>query len=143
MEETKRRRWKRHHVSEPCLSIDVISRPKFTEGYDGRCSGYTIEKQNVKTGEWERVTSFVPDTATEAVVPKLKEGESYKFRVMAENSQGLSKPLETEKATKAKNPYGNIKNIFVTSRRTRSRLSGCLLMWVSFQNDLHPRANRK
>ena len=69
-------------------------------------SGYTIEKQNTKTGDWEKVTSFVPSDATEAVVPKLKEGESYKFRVLAENSQGLSEPLETERATKAKNPYG-------------------------------------
>ena len=65
-----------------------------------------MEKLNPKTGNWERVSDFVPKDAKECVVPKLKEGEEYKFRVMAENANGVSEPLETLKATKAKNPYG-------------------------------------
>ena len=65
-----------------------------------------MEKFNPKVGQWEKVTAFAPKDATEIVVPKLKEGEEYKFRVQAENVNGLSEPLETDKATKAKNPFG-------------------------------------
>ena len=61
---------------------------------------------NVKDGLWENVSSFVPKDATEFVVPKLREGEQYKFRVKAENKNGVSEPLETQTQTKAKNPFG-------------------------------------
>ena len=54
------------------------------------------------------MSSFVPKDATEFVVPKLKEGLEYKFRVMAENAQGLSEPLETEQGVVAKNPFGRV-----------------------------------
>ena len=67
-----------------------------------------MEKLNPKTGNWESVSSFVPKDATEFVVPKLKEGLEYKFRVMAENAQGLSEPLETERGVVAKNPFGRV-----------------------------------
>ena len=50
----------------------------------------------------------MPKDATEFVVPKLKEGLEYKFRVMAENAQGLSEPLETERGVVAKNPFGRV-----------------------------------
>ena len=43
---------------------------------------------------------------TEFKVPKLKEGEDYKFRVRAENDQGVSEPLESEKSVRIKNPFG-------------------------------------
>ena len=65
-----------------------------------------MEKLNPKNGYWEKVSGLVPADKEEFVVPKLKEGEEYKFRVMAENPQGLSEPIETERATIAKNPYG-------------------------------------
>ncbi|KAK2158172.1 hypothetical protein LSH36_175g03003 [Paralvinella palmiformis] len=68
-------------------------------------SGYTIEKLNTKKGVWEKVPGTIPRDADEAVVPKLKEGEDYKFRVMAENENGTSEPLETERPVKAKNPF--------------------------------------
>jgi hypothetical protein len=68
--------------------------------------GYNIEKFNPKNGYWEKVSSLVPKDATEFVVPKLEEGEEYKFRVMAENNNGLSEPLESEKPVKVKNPFG-------------------------------------
>lgn len=42
----------------------------------------------------------------EAEVPGLIEGKDYMFRVRAVNSEGESEPLETDTATKAKNPYG-------------------------------------
>ena len=49
-----------------------------------------MEKMNPKDGVWEKVSGFVPKNATEFVVPKLKEGEDYKFRVKAENMQVCS-----------------------------------------------------
>ena len=69
-------------------------------------SGYQIEKMNTKTGKWEPLTHSVGPDVTEFRVPKLKEGEDYKFRVRAENDQGLGDPLDSDKATKAKNPFG-------------------------------------
>ena len=39
-------------------------------------------------------------------VTDLIPGQDYKFRVAAVNDEGESEPLETEKAVKAKNPYG-------------------------------------
>lgn len=41
----------------------------------------------------------------EAEVPGLVEGKDYMFRVRAVNSEGESEPLETDAATKAKNPW--------------------------------------
>ena len=61
-------------------------------------------------GTWEKVTSLAPKDKTEFDVTKLKKGDDYKFRVRAENSQGLSDPLETEKATKAKDPFSKNSN---------------------------------
>ena len=60
---------------------------------------------NPKDGVWEKVSSSIPPEAKECKVPKLKEGEDYKFRIRAENDLGASEPLETEKAHKAKNPF--------------------------------------
>jgi len=71
-------------------------------------SGYQIEKMNTKTGKWEPLTHSVGPDVTEFRVPKLKEGEDYKFRVRAENDQGLGEPLDSDKATKAKNPFGTL-----------------------------------
>lgn len=44
-------------------------------------------------------------TGTSITIPKLKEGHEYDFRVIAENLNGLSEPLETEKPIIAKNPF--------------------------------------
>ena len=63
-----------------------------------------IEKRDKKTGKWERAHDNV--SGTSCTIPKLAEGHDYDFRVMAENSNGLSEPLETLVSTLAKNPYG-------------------------------------
>ena len=70
------------------------------------CSGYVVEKMNTKTGKWEPLTHSVGPDVNEFRVPKLKEGEDYKFRVRAENDQGQSEPLDSDKATRVKNPFG-------------------------------------
>ena len=41
-------------------------------------------------------------------VPGLVEGKQYQFRVKAINEEGPSDPLDTDHATLAKNPYGEI-----------------------------------
>ena len=66
------------------------------------CSGYRVEKFNPKKGTWDKVKDV---KGTKCLVEGLKEGEDYKFRVMAENDEGLSEPLETDKMMKAKNPW--------------------------------------
>jgi len=63
---------------------------------------------NTKTGKWEPLTHSVGPDVNEFRVPKLKEGEDYKFRVRAENDQGQSEPLDSDKATKVKNPFGTL-----------------------------------
>ncbi len=66
-------------------------------------TGYVVEKRDKKTDKWERVQDFSPGTT--CVIPKLKEGHAYDFRVIAENQNGASEPLESEHATTAKNPF--------------------------------------
>lgn len=39
-------------------------------------------------------------------VRNLEPGSKYDFRVMAENQQGISEPLETSEAILAKLPFG-------------------------------------
>jgi len=73
------------------------------------CSGYVVEKMNTKTGEWEPLTHSVAPEVNEFRVSELKEGEDYKFRVRAESDQGLSDPLDSDRATRVKNPFGTLK----------------------------------
>lgn len=62
---------------------------------------YIIEKR--EAGEdWTQVGTT---PSTQFKVPKLKEGQSYEFRVMAENAIGISEPIEVEAPVVAKNPY--------------------------------------
>ncbi|XP_071120619.1 twitchin-like isoform X18 [Mytilus edulis] len=64
--------------------------------------GYKIEKMDTKKGQWEPVREGVK--GTKVTVPKLKEGQEYKFRVAAMSQNGNSEPLET-KPIIAKKPY--------------------------------------
>ncbi|CAF0817484.1 unnamed protein product, partial [Didymodactylos carnosus] len=66
-------------------------------------TNYVVEKRDKKSGDWIRVNDAV--IGTQVTIPKLKEGHEYEFRVMAENSNGLSEPLVTEKAVHVKNPF--------------------------------------
>ncbi|XP_013785867.1 twitchin-like, partial [Limulus polyphemus] len=63
---------------------------------------YAIEKMDTETGRWVPVmTTKEPEAEITGLVP----GKEYKFRVKAVNPEGESEPLETEKATLAKNPF--------------------------------------
>lgn len=70
-------------------------------------SGYVIEKRDLTHGGgWVPAVNYINPRNTHAVVPRLLEGTKYEFRVFAENLQGRSDPLETEKPIVAKNQYG-------------------------------------
>jgi hypothetical protein len=51
-------------------------------------------------------------------ISKLKEGHEYEFRVMAENINGLSEPLVTEKSTLVKNPFSKFFNVHYYSQKS-------------------------
>jgi predicted phage tail protein len=65
---------------------------------------YVVERMDVETGRWVPVTTT---KGTEAEVPGLTEGHQYQFRVRAVNAEGQGEPLETDKPTLAKNPFGS------------------------------------
>ncbi|KAM3173269.1 hypothetical protein ACTXT7_012839 [Hymenolepis weldensis] len=67
-------------------------------------TNYILEKRPKGAGEWQKVSAFIK-TPT-ATVRGLEEGKEYEFRVIAENAMGLSEPLTTDKAIKAKHPFG-------------------------------------
>ncbi len=71
---------------------------------------YVVEKRDKKSGDWVRCSDAV--NGTEVTISKLKEGHEYEFRVMAENINGLSEPLITEKAVPVKNPFSKFFVLF-------------------------------
>ena len=64
---------------------------------------YVVEKRDKQSGDWVRCAEGV--NGTEVTIGKLKEGHEYEFRVMAENANGLSEPLVTDKGVLVKNPF--------------------------------------
>ena len=74
-------------------------------------TGYVVEKLDTSTGRWVPVGKT---NDTEMDVKGLQEGQEYKFRVRAVNDEGESEPLETERATLAKNPFGKLEDSVCT-----------------------------
>ncbi|KAL3982100.1 Fibronectin type III domain family protein [Acanthocheilonema viteae] len=66
---------------------------------------YVVEKRDLQSNIWTPVSAFVPGTT--AVVSKLTEGHQYEFRVMAENANGRSDPLNSDSPVFAKDPFGS------------------------------------
>lgn len=64
-------------------------------------TNYVVEKRT-PNGEWEIVGHPVGTTLR---VRNLENGQPYEFRVRAENQYGIGKPLETDDAIIAKNPF--------------------------------------
>lgn len=102
----------------------------------GACSGYRVEKFDVEKGKWEKVAEV---QGTKCKVPKLQEGHQYKFRIIAENKNGDSEPLETESPVTAKNPFGEFflfdANIFLMLNCHFRQISGQIkwIEWIKFQ----------
>lgn len=70
---------------------------------------YEIEKMDMATGKWVRVTKVPAKDSLkepEVEITNLEPGNEYKFRVTAVNKEGDSEPLTTTKSIIAKNPYG-------------------------------------
>ncbi|XP_046554801.1 titin-like [Haliotis rubra] len=97
-------------------------------------TAYVIEKRDAKRMTWAKVDRIKPDITT-YTVQNLVEGSEYFFRVFAENSVGLSKPLESDRAFIPKSPFdvpsaptGPIKVFDVTE-------DSCVLEWKPPQSD--------
>lgn len=68
-------------------------------------TNYVVEKRDLQSNTWMTVSDFVPGTS--AIVTKLAEGHQYEFRIMAENANGRSDPLNSDSSVLAKDPFGN------------------------------------
>lgn len=62
-------------------------------------TGYVIERRDRRHLSWLKVDRVKP-SITSYCVQNLLEGNEYFFRIYAENSEGLSEPLETNEAIK-------------------------------------------
>ena len=71
---------------------------------------YTIERRQADKKSWTKVGDTEPDTLT-IKATKLTEGNKYHFRVVAENSIGVSEPCETKEPITAKLPFGEVYKI--------------------------------
>ena len=67
-------------------------------------TGYVLEKKSPSSGRWVRVSKS-PIKDTMFTVKDLIEGEELEFRVMAENSAGISKPSAGTGNMVIKDPY--------------------------------------
>lgn len=69
-------------------------------------TAYVIEKRDLTHGGgWVPAVTYINPKYNHATVPRLSEGTQYEFRVFAENLQGRSEPLVTDKPIVAKNQY--------------------------------------
>ncbi|EUB61845.1 Titin [Echinococcus granulosus] len=75
-----------------------------TSGY-GPPSEYHIERWEPMKDRWVHVARKPATDGTTVLVTGLRPGESYKFRVFAENTAGISEPLEMDKPVLAVSPY--------------------------------------
>lgn len=66
-------------------------------------TNYVVEKYDTKKKEWQKISSFCKIPLYDVI--GLEENRPYKFRVSAENAQGVSEPLETDITVVPKNPF--------------------------------------
>lgn len=86
-------------------SVTVSWKPPKDNG-GSEITAYVIEKRDLTHGGgWVPAVSYVNPKNTHATVPRLIEGTKYEFRVSAENLQGRSEPLQSDRAIVAKNQY--------------------------------------
>jgi titin len=65
-------------------------------------TGYFVEKSDSKNSSYTRIDKT---TLNEYIIAKLVKGESYKFRIIAENKIGLSEPCEMNEYILAKSKF--------------------------------------
>ena len=83
-------------------SVTLSWQPPTSDG-GSAVTGYLLEKYDNRRRSWVKVADLDVKTLS-FVVPKLIEGEKYKFRVSAVNPEGLGQPLETEEDVVPKKP---------------------------------------
>jgi titin len=67
---------------------------------------YVLERREGWKTTWTNPVKVKPEgQKLTAVVPNLKEGQDYYFRVYAENTVGASKAIETETSRKPRSPF--------------------------------------
>jgi len=83
---------------------------------------YVIEKRNASYKQWGRASGCVSSDATQFKVCRLDEGQTYLFRVCAENDQGCGPALTTQFETLTKDPFGklNFTSVIYISRLSPS-----------------------
>jgi len=58
--------------------------------------------------QWQRASGCVSSDVTQFKVSRLDEGQTYLFRVCAENDQGCGPALTTQFETFTKDPFGKL-----------------------------------
>lgn len=71
-------------------SVTLSWRPPKNDG-GSKLKGYIVQKKAKGDNDWSDVNS-IPTSGTIYTVPKLKEGETYQFRVISVNDIGKSEP---------------------------------------------------
>ncbi|KAL5273793.1 unc-22.2 family protein [Megaselia abdita] len=100
-------------------SVTISWKPPKDNG-GSEITAYVIEKRDLTHGGgWVPAVQYVNAKYNHALVPRLLEGTKYEFRVMAENLQGRSDPLNCEEPVVAKNQYT------VPGAPSRPELSDC------------------
>jgi len=94
---------------------------------------YVVEKLDEATGRWVPAGETT-GPQTNLKIEGLTPGHKYKFRVRAQNKQGKSEPLATDKYIEAKNPFG--KSIFSCVSRLLSNLL-CMLVYIYVRVSSH------
>ena len=74
-------------------SLEIEWRPPIHDG-GHPISGYVVEMSE-SGGAWRKV-GYTSSRENKFTIAGLTEGGQYFFRVMAENSSGLSKPLQSD-----------------------------------------------
>ena len=67
---------------------------------------YIVEQRDMKRNNWYQVDTTRPNTHT-LTLDRLAEGNDYMFRVIAENDEGRSQPLETSEPVTPRRAPGN------------------------------------
>jgi hypothetical protein len=85
-------------------SMSITWQPPHSDG-GAPITGYIIERTAAEEGAWTRVDRVRPHIYTYTLT-NLVPHHRYRFRVIAENSVGRSRALESRHGVEAKSPYG-------------------------------------
>jgi len=117
-------------------NVDYVTLSWTAPEHDGGSPilGYVVEKRDSMMNMWSQAAKVDKDTFT-VKVTNLFEGQSYLFRVAAENQCGRGAYAELTKPVTAKLPYGKnlpltfcnamhftVLRAYITVRRSRRRL---------------------